>query len=189
MVTIAWDDATRQRMEPWGIEYCEQEGIDCDVMTLDASEVSLVTPGDSTREAVTLGPHLQALTREAVQGLADSSAVFQRGVQYLHSGAIHQFNVTSRRINAKVSGHYGDYSIEIVDTPDELEMTCSCPYEGVVCKHLVAVLLRFVEMEKTDIVDASLPRWCGRRCPPCRNRSYSISSSTWRMNEMSSVAR
>ncbi|HEY3379891.1 MAG TPA: hypothetical protein VGL77_20650, partial [Armatimonadota bacterium] len=105
MVTIAWDDATRQRMEPWVSEYCAQEGIECDLMTLYASEVSLITSGYTTKEGITLGPHLQALTREAVQGLADSSAVFQRGVQYLHSGTIHQFNVTSRRISAKVSGH------------------------------------------------------------------------------------
>jgi len=37
-------------------------------------------------------------------------------------------------------------------------MTCSCPYDGDVCKHLVAVLLRFVEMDKTDIIAVpSLP--------------------------------
>ncbi|MHB0934754.1 MAG: SWIM zinc finger family protein [Armatimonadota bacterium] len=157
MVTIAWDAATRQRMESWIIDYCEEEGIDCDVMTLSASEVSLVTPGDTAPNESPLGPHLKALTREAVQQLADSPAVFQRGVQYLHSDAIHQFSVTSWQIKAKVNGNYGDYTVEVTDTPDELEMICTCPYEGWVCKHLVAVLLRFVEMDKAAVVDVSLP--------------------------------
>lgn len=157
LVTIAWDEATLQRMEPWVIDYCNQEGIDDKQMTLGVAEISLVTSRDTTSDEMSLGLHLRALTRTAVQQLADSPAVFERGVQYLHSDAIHQFAVTSRGITARVYGHYGDYTVEVVDTPDELEMTCTCPYEGLVCKHLVAVLLRFVEMEKTDILDVALP--------------------------------
>ena len=157
MVTIAWDEATMLRMDCSILEYCAQEGIDCNIMTLDASEVSLVTPGETVPEEPPLGPHMKTLTHEAVQQLADSPAVFQRGVQYLHSNAIHQFSVTSQRITAKVYGNYGDYTVEVTDTPDALDMTCTCPYEGMVCKHLVAVLLRFVEMEKTEIVDVTLP--------------------------------
>lgn len=157
LVTIAWDTTTLQNMENWIIDYCEQEGIDSDEMTLRASEVSLMTPGAVSRDESSICPHLQKITRATVEQLADSPAVFQRGVQYLHSDAIHQFTVTSRGISAKVYGNHADYTVEVVDSPDGLKLSCSCPYDGIVCKHLVAVLLRFVESDQVDIVDVALP--------------------------------
>lgn len=157
IVTIAWDATTRLHMEPWIIDFYEQEGIECEEITLNSSEVSLVTPGVVSLDEASICPNLRKMTREAVEQLADSAAVFQRGVQYLHSDAIHQFTVTSRGISAKVYGHHADYTVEVVDSPDKLQLTCSCPYDGIVCKHLVAVLLRFVETDNRDIVNVALP--------------------------------
>lgn len=97
------------------------------------------------------------LTIEDLRGLADSPEIYQRGVQYYHSGAIRQLTATNRRITAKISGSYGEYRVEIEETPDDLEMSCTCPYEGVVCKHVVAVLLHFLNMDERQIVDTTLP--------------------------------
>lgn len=85
---------------------------------------------------------LKLLTRKDVQGLADSRRVFDSGEEYLRAGAVYEFSASPEGITARVHGNYGEYSVRI--TPD-LEMRCNCPYEGDVCKHLIAVLLRFLE--------------------------------------------
>ena len=48
------------------------------------------------------------------------------------------------KITAKVIGHYGTYTIKIsVDGDDELDYSCTCPYSGAGCKHVVAVLYQW----------------------------------------------
>ncbi|MEI6521161.1 MAG: hypothetical protein WCO98_14160 [bacterium] len=158
LLTIAWDKDTLQNMDSSFISYCEQDSLNNEIMILDASEVTLVVSKKATTDETTsLGPQFQSLTRDSIKELADSLAVYQRGVQYLKSGAIHKFSATSHRIKAKVYGQYGDYTVEIVDAKNRLKMSCACQYDGDVCKHLIAVLLHFVDMDKTAIVDSSFP--------------------------------
>jgi uncharacterized Zn finger protein len=88
---------------------------------------------------------LKSLTRKDIMQLADSSAVFHRGEEYYRSGAIYQFTVSGDHITAKVRGTYGNYTVEVEDVGDQLEWHCTCPYEGDVCKHIVAALLRYLE--------------------------------------------
>jgi uncharacterized Zn finger protein len=103
--------------------------------------------------------NLKSLTRKGVRQLADSPQVFERGEEYYESGAIYRFSVSGDGITAKLHGNYGDYTVRIQDAGDELDMDCDCPYEGYVCKHIVAVLLRHLEGEHEEIepTDADTP--------------------------------
>ena len=91
------------------------------------------------------GAQFRALTRASIQQLADSPAIFQRGERYLRLGTIRNFTAQPGQVSATIHGSYGDYAIIIAEEAHGLHMSCSCPYDGVVCKHMVAVLLRFVE--------------------------------------------
>jgi len=84
---------------------------------------------------------LTKLTREEIKDLADTSRVFAAGEEYAQTGMIFRFSVTPTGISASVHGHYGDYTVSV--TP-EVKTRCTCPYEGRVCKHVVAVLLHYL---------------------------------------------
>lgn len=187
IVGIEWDSQTLQQMPPDTFEYFERENLDWGRMYLSAHELSATSPRDSDAQVkqaqaklfaqygihenededyddedddgdifITEG-HLAGLTRQDVQKLADSPAVYQHGIDYLHANNIHQFIAAPTRITAKVYGHYGDYTVKIADVGNGLEMSCTCPYDGLVCKHLVAVLLRYLAMDHTALLDTSIP--------------------------------
>ena len=98
--------------------------------------------------------NLKSLTRKDILSLADSNKIFQRGEDYYESGLILKFSVSPDSITAKVRGNYGNYTVKIEDDSDELEIDCNCPYDGYVCKHIVAVLLRYIEGEYEIIEDS-----------------------------------
>ena len=85
---------------------------------------------------------LTKLTREDVQGLADNGRVFSSGEEYARTGMIFRFSVTPAGISARVHGNYGDYTVTV--GPD-VKTHCTCPYDGAVCKHVIAVLLHYLE--------------------------------------------
>ena len=85
---------------------------------------------------------LKSLRRIDVELLADTPKVFRSGVEYEQSGAITQFSRTPNGISARVQGNYGKYALTI---SNDLELNCNCPYEGSVCKHLIAVLLKYLD--------------------------------------------
>lgn len=95
---------------------------------------------------------LKDITRQQVENLADTALVFQRGQSYLAAGAITKFQVGpgGESIRARVAGSEGLYQVEITETKDDLETDCTCPYDGYVCKHVVAVLLFYLEQRKTN---------------------------------------
>ena len=84
---------------------------------------------------------LTALTREDISSMAATSRVFAAGEEYAQTGMIYRFSVTPTGISASVHGHYGDYTVSV--TP-EVKTRCTCPYDGRVCKHIVAVLLHYL---------------------------------------------
>jgi hypothetical protein len=105
---------------------------------------------DASRCAPFLGPHLSGATRADLEALADSPAIFQRGADYACTGRVLTCLASGYTIRARVRGQGGDYDVTVTDTPDSLEMTCDCPYDGPVCKHIVAVLLDALEHEDDD---------------------------------------
>lgn len=69
---------------------------------------------------------------------------FERGLQYLHSGAVRRMVRRGDQVLARVEGgHYRPYKVRIrLKGAAIREARCDCPYEwGGWCKHIVAVLL------------------------------------------------
>ena len=85
---------------------------------------------------------LTNLTREDVRDLADNGRVFVSGEEYARTGMIFRFSVTPTGISARVHGNYGDYT---VTAGPDVKTRCTCPYDGAVCKHIIAVLLHYLE--------------------------------------------
>src|SRR5438093_13622567 len=81
---------------------------------------------------------LKSLTRSDVSRLADSSLIYARGEEYYQSGAIYQFSSSATGLTAKLHGNYGDYTVKISQASAGLQTECDCPYDGAVCKHIVA---------------------------------------------------
>lgn len=94
------------------------------------------------------GP-LSALDVNDVMAMADSPVIFQRGEDYLQAGRVVRFTVSAQGIQARVRGSLDDYQVSIVDSSPDLQLFCDCPYEGEVCKHLVAVLLHYLNARGT----------------------------------------
>jgi len=109
--------------------------------------------------------NLKTLTENDVKLFAPSE-IFRRGVGYCHEGRVSslEFDQDSETITAEVKGNYGDYNVEITIDEDGIDADCDCPYYGYPCKHIVAVLLSFVngrsqylaEVEKTKKQVSSL---------------------------------
>lgn len=91
---------------------------------------------------------LKALTRADVEQLADTPKVFRSGEDYERSGAIFQFAQTPTGITARVHGSYGEYAVTVTN---DLKLRCTCPYEGRHCKHMVTVLLRYLQGDGAEI--------------------------------------
>src|SRR5215468_8367944 len=105
---------------------------------------------------------LRSLTRREVIDLADSSQLFFRGEEYCDSGQVYKFSFSGNRINSKVHGHYGDYTVKVSEDardPDELEWSCDCPYDGEICKHVIAVLLYHLKQrsKNSESMGAKIP--------------------------------
>jgi len=87
---------------------------------------------------------LKSLTRQQVHDLADSDKIFERGQGYYSSDTIVRCTVSEDTLTAKVRGNYGLYTVKVEGTSKGLDLECDCPYDGVVCKHIVAALLRYL---------------------------------------------
>lgn len=102
---------------------------------------------------------LQSLTRKGIMELADSQEIFHRGEDYYRSKRITSFSATQKSISARVAGSYGNYRVKIKNDPDDddlLDWSCSCPYDGDVCKHIVAVMLQYLNVkDKGEITEAA----------------------------------
>ena len=90
-----------------------------------------------------LVPQLTELTEADIRQFAGTT-IFNRGYDYFEQGMVYEFNYDSNRIVAEVSGNYGDYEVEITSEEEGVEASCSCPYDGYPCKHIVAVLLTLI---------------------------------------------
>jgi len=87
---------------------------------------------------------LKNLTAAAIRKFAGST-VFNRGYGYFENGLVDEVNYHPEQesLRAKVSGNHGNYKVEITSPKSGIAATCTCPYEGYPCKHIVAVLLTF----------------------------------------------
>jgi len=76
--------------------------------------------------------------------------IYQRGTDYFQSGMVYQMEYypENLEIHAKISGNYGNYEVNVTEEKQKLNAYCDCPYEGYPCKHIVAVLLSFIENKR-----------------------------------------
>ena len=88
---------------------------------------------------------LANLTEKQIQQFAWAT-IYARGHDYYVSGKVSDlsYDPDAESISAEVAGNYGDYNVEIEQVEGEIQASCNCPYDGYPCKHIVAVLLSFV---------------------------------------------
>ncbi|MDD5162833.1 MAG: SWIM zinc finger family protein [Candidatus ainarchaeum sp.] len=87
---------------------------------------------------------LKDITEDDITDFADSAVIAGRGFDYYESGMVKSFQVEGDRIIAKVLGSSGKYDPEVWIKDGELDASCNCPYEGYCCKHIAAVLYKWV---------------------------------------------
>lgn len=96
------------------------------------------------------------LTAEDIEELSSEKS-FERGIDLYLSSAISRTYREGNTIYGKCKGsEKKTYDLEVNFDDDEMDAFCSCPYDrGGICKHLVALLLTFVNEEElfTEPVD------------------------------------
>ncbi|MBI9066992.1 MAG: SWIM zinc finger family protein [Salinivirgaceae bacterium] len=73
-----------------------------------------------------------------------NKTILERGINYFESGYItHLQKLNSGEWLADVEGNYGYYNINVkLDNKNNIDyFHCNCPYDGNICKHVLAVLL------------------------------------------------
>lgn len=85
---------------------------------------------------------LKDITVEFVKQYSGGRAIYQRGERYYEDGAVLEIDVGEKQISAVVAGA-DDYNVEIMEEDGAISSGCDCPYDGSVCKHVVAVMLEF----------------------------------------------
>jgi uncharacterized Zn finger protein len=81
-----------------------------------------------------------------------SSKIYERGQEYFEDGCVRGLiHIGQEKWKANVEGNYDDYTVEIIldDKNNIKSWHCNCPYDGDVCKHVVAVLLAVKEELKS----------------------------------------
>src|SRR3972149_9930034 len=90
-----------------------------------------------------------------------SSAIYERGEKYYEDGKISNLDYDNEqnKIVATCRGSQRNlYSIKITLNDSGLNAYCTCYYEGVPCKHAVAVLLMFNKNKQEDVSRAEEDR-------------------------------
>lgn len=83
------------------------------------------------------------INKNLIKYIAGSRVIYERGVDYYERDMVQTIRKVGNVIRAKVEGSMPEpYQVKIILDEDNINCSCSCPYEGV-CKHIVAVLLSF----------------------------------------------
>ncbi len=94
---------------------------------------------------------LENLSESFIKTFAGST-IFGRGKEYQQSGMVDEIQYDPARdyLQAGISGSSGNsYDVEITVAARGVDANCSCLYDGYPCKHIVAVLLTFLEKRET----------------------------------------
>lgn len=97
------------------------------------------------------------LTESEIARGANSSS-FEKGYNYYQNGYVLEITQRGEQITAEVEGsEYQPYQVQVtVKDGNIVTANCSCPYDwGGYCKHIVAVLLRYVH--ESDSVEQQEP--------------------------------
>jgi len=145
---VELDDFTILNMADWIIKFCDEERMDMALLRVAVVNLTPAKPDEIKahilQKAAELGSQFHDLTLEDVKLLADSNTIFKRGKDYYNSGAILHYIISNGKITAHVEGSYSNYIVHAAEGPRDIKTNCTCPYEGDICKHIVAVLLKTV---------------------------------------------
>ncbi len=83
-----------------------------------------------------------SITESDIRNIADSANIFKKGRGYYHYGHVSSFEIKDNFISAKVQGA-SLYNVR-VNLSDLTKSRCNCPYSGSICKHIIAVLFKFL---------------------------------------------
>lgn len=100
---------------------------------------------------------LENLSESFIKTFAGST-IFGRGKEYHQSGMVDEIQYDPARdyLQAGISGSSGNsYDVEIAAAARGVDANCSCLYDGYPCKHIVAVLLTFLEKRETLLRQAA----------------------------------
>jgi len=87
-------------------------------------------------------PELPQISEQKIRSLADYPAIYERGEDYCEMGFVKEVDFKDGLLTAKVMGSMGNYIVKLYWEADNLTRTvCNCPYDGIICKHIIAVLL------------------------------------------------
>ena len=77
--------------------------------------------------------------------------IWERGISYYRQGAVRNLEEDSPEEWVATVLGTEDYTVEVTLEDDKvMDYICDCPYEGDMCKHVVATLLAIRERKKTE---------------------------------------
>ena len=94
------------------------------------------------------------ITKNGIKNFA-GDVIFNRGYSYYNDGLVEDFEYDQKKqiFSASIQGSVGCYSIEVWNCGDNLEANCDCPFDGYPYKHIVAVLLYFLNNKDEYLKD------------------------------------
>ncbi len=96
---------------------------------------------------------MQILSNEYIKkNMADSDLIFHRGTEFYRYGSffLSQKTPDKKKFTYRVDGNYGEYTTQIRLKDNQVDFSCSCPYPGNGCKHIVAALIHTRELLEED---------------------------------------
>ncbi|MBU4481468.1 SWIM zinc finger family protein, partial [Patescibacteria group bacterium] len=94
-----------------------------------------------------------SLTQKKIKNLAGET-IYDRGLDYFQKGAVTKIWLEDSKLFARVSGSRGNYEVEIEEQDGKLDWKCNCPYDGYICKHIVAAGLEFLNKKGVVVSEA-----------------------------------
>src|SRR3989344_5436448 len=103
--------------------------------------------------------NLSSITEIDITKIADS-VIHARGKAYYKEGLVRSLETNGKKILAEVEGN-SIYDVEISIEKGELECICSCPYDGEICKHVVAVLYQWINRNNENKTNLKIAKSLG----------------------------
>ncbi|MBU3924833.1 hypothetical protein KJ854_02765 [Patescibacteria group bacterium] len=94
-----------------------------------------------------------SFTQKKIKNLA-GEIIYGRGLGYFQSGAVEKIWTEGNKLFARVLGSQGNYEVEIEEQNGRFVWKCGCPYDGAICKHIVAAGLEFLDKKEAVISKA-----------------------------------
>lgn len=118
------------------------------ILRTNPAECIMTNSDNKTRK-----PKLPRISEEEIRSLADYPAIFERGEDYFEMGCVNEIDFKDGLLTAKVMGSIGNYIVKVFWAEDNpIRMFCNCPFDGIICKHIIAVLLS-LNKKMPDVIE------------------------------------